>query len=192
MLDDDKIILLVDDDKASASLCETALRCFSTFKTHYARTGEEALELIEQREYAGLICDVRLPRIPGSTVVLRARALYQFLPIAFYTAHVTTSVRDTARECSAQIWQKRICEPRCFANCVVTLVDRWRSWVESQPPGGKYPRLNLYNKTFHRRRIIEQPIPCELAFTDSDLLSVENFEGVEQGTAHVGGNTAAR
>lgn len=65
-------ILVVDDETAIRTLINAVL-AREGFETASAATGEEALKLLEQQEFAVLIADIRLPGMDGLELVTRIK-----------------------------------------------------------------------------------------------------------------------
>lgn len=80
-------ILIVEDDTKTAEVIQTALQLEGSgdWETTIARSGEEALQLLEAQPVDLILLDVRLPGISGAEVYRRLRAApaTQRLPILF-------------------------------------------------------------------------------------------------------------
>jgi DNA-binding NtrC family response regulator len=78
-------ILIVDDDHAQRSLLETFLRSHG-YVTQSAASGEAALQLLTEGEYAMMISDVRMPGMSGLETLHRVRQRHPQLPVLLVTA----------------------------------------------------------------------------------------------------------
>jgi DNA-binding NtrC family response regulator len=93
-------ILIVDDDHAQRSLLETFLRS-QGYPTQSAASGEAALQLLSEEEYAMMISDVRMPGMSGLETLRRVRQTKPALPVLLVTAFAdirsaVTAMRDGA------------------------------------------------------------------------------------------------
>jgi DNA-binding NtrC family response regulator len=93
-----KPILIVDDE---ASMRESLRDWFleSGYQAEMARDGEEALKLIEEKDYGLLILDLKLPGQDGIEVLKKARKRHPDLRGIIITAYPSV---DTAREAIKQ------------------------------------------------------------------------------------------
>ena len=78
-------ILIVDDDAGQRSLLETYLRSRG-YRTESAGSGREALQLLQERKFALMISDVRMPGISGIETLRRVRQAHPTLPVLLVTA----------------------------------------------------------------------------------------------------------
>ncbi|MES2696163.1 MAG: sigma-54 dependent transcriptional regulator [Verrucomicrobiota bacterium] len=78
-------ILIVDDDHGQRSLLETFLRA-QGYQTQAAASGEAALQLLSEEEYAMMITDVRMPGMSGLETLRRVRQKHRDLPVLLVTA----------------------------------------------------------------------------------------------------------
>ncbi|MBI5768869.1 MAG: sigma-54-dependent Fis family transcriptional regulator [Verrucomicrobia bacterium] len=93
-------ILIVDDDHAQRSLLETFLRS-QGYSTQSAASGEAALQLLSEEDYAMMISDVRMPGMSGLETLRRVRQKKPGLPVLLVTAFAdirsaVTAMRDGA------------------------------------------------------------------------------------------------
>jgi len=82
-----RYILIVEDDASMAEAIQAALRLEgeAAWEINIARSGEEALQLMDARQIDLLLLDMRLPGISGAEVYRRLRAApaTRRLPIIF-------------------------------------------------------------------------------------------------------------
>ena len=93
-------ILIVDDDHAQRSLLETFLQS-QGYLTQQAASGEAALQLLRENQYAMMISDVRMPGMSGIETLRRVRQTHPELPVLLVTAFAdirsaVTAMRDGA------------------------------------------------------------------------------------------------
>lgn len=78
-------ILLVEDDESLGYLLSEYLK-IKDFEVSWARTGKEALELIESHAHHLIVLDVMLPDIDGFSLAKRLKTSYPEIPFIFLTA----------------------------------------------------------------------------------------------------------
>ena len=69
-----KAILVVDDDRQLASALQWIL-ADANFLVDVAFDGEEAILKVTAHEYDAVICDLKMPKLPGDEFYLKAREL---------------------------------------------------------------------------------------------------------------------
>ena len=84
-------ILIVDDDAGQRSLLNSFLNG-QGFATVPVSSGERALEVLGEQEFAMMISDVRMPGISGLETLHRLRKLRPALPVLLVTAYA--DIRD--------------------------------------------------------------------------------------------------
>lgn len=78
-------ILLVEDDESLGYLLSEYLK-IKDFEVSWARTGKEALELIESHAHHLVVLDVMLPDIDGFSLANKIKTSYPETPFIFLTA----------------------------------------------------------------------------------------------------------
>ncbi|MSU61286.1 MAG: sigma-54-dependent Fis family transcriptional regulator [Pedosphaera sp.] len=86
-----RCILIVDDDPGQRSLLNSFLTG-QGFTTVVAKSGEEALIALRERDFGMMISDVRMPGISGLETLRRARKEHAILPVLLVTAYA--DIRD--------------------------------------------------------------------------------------------------
>jgi DNA-binding NtrC family response regulator len=84
-------VLIVDDDAGQRSLLSSFLNG-QGFDTTPVSSGERALEVLGQQEFAMMISDVRMPGISGLETLRRLRKVRPALPVLLVTAYA--DIRD--------------------------------------------------------------------------------------------------
>ena len=101
-----KTIMVVDDEPDIAFTIRLVLE-MDGYAVLVARTGEEALEMLEREEPDVLLLDIRLPGIDGWEVLDRLRSSDRLhrLPVIMISAHAGPSAADVAlaQGCSAYL-----------------------------------------------------------------------------------------
>ena len=88
-----KAILLVDDDQQLASALQWIL-ADANFLVDVAHDGAEALLKVKAHDYDAVICDLKMPRLQGAALYLKARELRPSLGdrFIFITGYATDPV----------------------------------------------------------------------------------------------------
>jgi DNA-binding NarL/FixJ family response regulator len=95
--------VLVDDNEPVLAALETLLRDEGIDVVGTAGTGFDALRLLEQRQPAALVVDVRLPDLTGIEVARRARELAQLRPaVIVYTSFADRGLVTSALDAGAR------------------------------------------------------------------------------------------
>ena len=92
--------LVVEDDPKTAAYLKTGL-CAAGFTVDVAGDGDEALELLADRDYSILVLDVMLPRRDGWSVLSEIRGRDPQLPVVMLTARDGTENRVRGLELGA-------------------------------------------------------------------------------------------
>ena len=81
--------ILVVEDEASISrvLVKILEEEFSTYTVEVAFDGLEALELIKQKEFALVICDIKMPKMDGVEVLVKSKILHPHTPFIMISGH---------------------------------------------------------------------------------------------------------
>ena len=81
-----RTILLVDDDDSLRRVVDYSLR-EDGFIVVAASSGEEALQVVDERSIDLVLSDVRMPGMDGMHLLERVKALKPELPVVLLTAH---------------------------------------------------------------------------------------------------------
>lgn len=90
----DNYCILVEDDKDCAELLEHELRKY--FPVDVAHTGEDAISLLEEKRYAGMVLDLNLPGMSGLDILKRQEELFPDTKVIIFTGYSTESAAITA------------------------------------------------------------------------------------------------
>jgi CheY-like chemotaxis protein len=100
-------ILIVDDEPDVAELFRQRFRREArqgTYVLHFAGSGEEALEVLDQEiepELIVILSDINMPGMDGLTLLQRVKANYPNLPVMMVTAYGDDERRRRASEYGA-------------------------------------------------------------------------------------------
>lgn len=90
--------ILVIDDESAICMSLTAFLEDSGFKTSFAKSAEDALELMKKNTYDVCIVDLRLPGMSGEDLILQASAHYPRQRYMIYTGSISYSLPDQLLE----------------------------------------------------------------------------------------------
>jgi len=95
-------ILVVDDEENVALTLEAGLERLPNCEIAIATSGEQALQLFEQKPFDLLITDYKMPGTDGLTLAARVRELYPQTVIVLVTAYSSDELREQAARVSIQ------------------------------------------------------------------------------------------
>jgi two-component system response regulator AtoC len=98
--DDRARILIVDDDPDLGSVLEALLRQ-AGFSSRVVRSGEAALDAIEEHDFDAILSDVRMPGMDGLELLKRLAGRAHYVPVVLLTAHGTVPLAVEAMKCGA-------------------------------------------------------------------------------------------
>jgi PAS domain S-box-containing protein len=78
-------LLYVDDDLTLLELGKTFLENGGIFEVDIAQSGGEALDILQRKEYEGIISDYLMPEMDGIRLLERVRVRYPDLPFILFT-----------------------------------------------------------------------------------------------------------
>ncbi|MBC7384287.1 MAG: sigma-54-dependent Fis family transcriptional regulator [Bacteroidia bacterium] len=79
-------ILIIDDEKSIRNTLREILE-YESYQVDEAANGEEGLQKIENGEYDAVLCDVKMPKMDGMTVLTRAKEIDEDLPFVMISGH---------------------------------------------------------------------------------------------------------
>jgi CheY-like chemotaxis protein len=95
-------ILVVDDEESVALTLEAGLERVPDSEVATATSGEQALQLFEEKPFDLLITDYKMPGTDGMTLATRIRQLYPKTIIILVTAYSSEELRQQAARVSIQ------------------------------------------------------------------------------------------
>jgi CheY-like chemotaxis protein len=122
------VILIADDEPDFLANCERLLQPLG-FVCRTAKTGPEAIELLDQVRPDLVVADLRLPGADGLAVARRARALVPPVPVVLITAYDSAWAKDAAREAGAATYLPKPFTNAEFLNALRHCVDAQSSTV---------------------------------------------------------------
>ena len=78
-------ILICDDDRDIVSALKTYLSAESSYRLFEAYTGQQAIEIVRQRDIQLILMDVMMPELDGIAATAKLRESYN-IPIILLTA----------------------------------------------------------------------------------------------------------
>lgn len=119
-------VLLVEDNAGDALLTRQSLNeCHSPVRLHIARDGEQALQILGDRQFNPdvIILDLNIPRISGLSLLERFRE--REIPIVIFSSSWNQLEIDRALQLGAREFIKKPMDIQEFTNAVCGIVDRW-------------------------------------------------------------------
>jgi len=95
-------ILVVDDEESVALTLEAGLERVPNSEVAIATSGDQALQLFEEKPFDLLITDYKMPGTDGMTLATRVRQLYPKTIIILVTAYSSEELRQQAARVSIQ------------------------------------------------------------------------------------------
>lgn len=90
-------ILIVDDSRFQHTMLRQILEP-AGYSLHFAGNGQQALEMLDRYPIDGVIADLIMPEMRGTTLLEKIQARAQSLPVVILTADIQEHVRS---ECLA-------------------------------------------------------------------------------------------
>jgi two-component system, NtrC family, nitrogen regulation response regulator NtrX len=134
-------LLIIDDEKAIRGALRDILE-YEGYTIEEASDGEQGLELVKQNDYDVVLCDIRMPKIDGLDLLLRATEMgrsTQFIMISAF-GNLETAVEATKRGAF-----DFISKPPDLNRLLVTVknaIERGKLIVETKVLKKKVYRLN--------------------------------------------------
>jgi len=79
-------VLIIDDEKAIRNTLREILE-YESYTVDEASNGEEGLSKINDEDYAAVICDVKMPKMDGLTVLVKAKEIDEDIPFIMISGH---------------------------------------------------------------------------------------------------------
>lgn len=99
------IALVVDDNYGIRELLSYLLH-FAGWEAHTASDGQEALDLLRERQYDVVLLDIDMPRMDGVTALRLLRELHPHMKIVLMTGRLGEMEREEAERFGAAYLQK--------------------------------------------------------------------------------------
>lgn len=94
------VVLLVDDDDDFSSSIQEVLE-YNNYSVELARSGEEAIKVLENKSFNLLLLDLRLPNMDGFQVIKKLSSNGKLLPTIILSAYVNdydAEIRSLSKE----------------------------------------------------------------------------------------------
>ncbi len=107
-----KKILVVDDDVLIRVKVKNAL-IKQGYETESATDGEDALEILDHRNFDLILLDLHMPRLSGLQLLekIRTGLRYKHTPVLCMTADENSNTKETARSLGATGWIQKPLNP---------------------------------------------------------------------------------
>lgn len=133
-------LLVVDDDDASRTLLTSVLESWGYWVVE-ARSGGEALAVLQKRQFTAMLTDLEMPVLDGFVLVRQVRAREErehrpHLPIIAISAHASLTAR---RECARMGFDRVLAKPfewQSVAEAVSDLCGSLRQETNDPRPVG--------------------------------------------------------
>jgi two-component system, chemotaxis family, chemotaxis protein CheY len=105
-------VLLIDDSPSIRMLLRTVLHN-AGYSVVEAGDGEEAIDKLDGRALAAIVCDLDMPRMNGLSFLryLRQHPRYRSVPLMVLTTESRPEAKQAARSGGAQAFMNKPCTP---------------------------------------------------------------------------------
>ena len=126
-----EVVLVVEDDSKSRKLVRDLLT-FKGYEIIEAETGEEGVDLAQERRPSLILMDIRLPGIDGIRALerLRAEVTTRGIPVMAMTASVMSGDRQRVLDAGFDAFLSKPINVKGFLAAVEQLLERHRSSTE--------------------------------------------------------------
>jgi FixJ family two-component response regulator len=171
----DKSILIVDDER---NIRLTLSQCLESpdVRIDTAKSGEEALVKLKEREFRVVLLDLRLPGMDGMEVLRKVHELRPDIRIVIITAHGTIDSAVEATRLGAVDFIMKPFVPQEIRNLVSRVMDKEKA---SERRGDDYVEaIDLAGKCIEARRLDAATEPLRRAiYIDHDRPEAFNLMG---------------
>ncbi len=172
-------VLIVDDDETWLRLMEVELRVYAdTFSVITARSGSEALGVLEKNHVAAVVSDLRMPGMDGFELLSCILADYPDVPVFIVTAYDKPKTQDVVSKSGAAGYLKKPFSSEDLAEAIIHTLKK-------KSEGGSLHNVSL--ETFLQLIEMEQQT-CTLHVEDKrkDRGGVLFFKNGELMNARIG------
>jgi DNA-binding NtrC family response regulator len=121
-----KPILVVDDEAIIRESIRDWLKDVG-YRVETAKTGEEALEMIEKQDFSVIILDVRLPGKSGVTVLREVKAVKPQIKSIMITAYPSAELAAEAKKLGAVDYLIKPIFPEALERLIRETLAKWES-----------------------------------------------------------------
>lgn len=121
------LVLLVDDDEILLhALSETIRLRMSTVVVEIASSAQEALRLLQQREYSAIVSDMRMPGMDGLALLAYVQEQYPDIPVLFITGYNDREAASRAVQAGAYDYIRKPIERDDFVAALHRALSTYR------------------------------------------------------------------
>jgi CheY-like chemotaxis protein len=175
MVDRKITVLVADDEEDIREILAHRLRQ-AGFEVKEAADGSEAFQILTQRNVDAALCDLRMPKCDGSTLLKRARTMLGLrIPFAFISGDTTESVDDLLNLNSQAVFSKPF-----QVKSIVAWVQHATQAQSAEPAASQdlaeqtlanYCTVNLVNET--TRVLTGERFACRLLIGNNGELTLK-------------------
>lgn len=146
-------VLLVDDDEMLLHALSQAIELrMSTVKVETAASAEEALQLLQEREYSAIISDIKMPGMDGLTLLACVQERYPDIPVLLITGYNEHDMAMHALSAGAYDYIRKPIERDDFAAALHRALTTYqlRQQIKQQQHTLEYYALSLGHLTEHQ------------------------------------------
>lgn len=124
-------ILIIDDEKAIRTTLKEILE-YEGYQVDEAADGQAGLDKLENEDYEAVLCDIKMPKMDGITVLTKAAEMIEDVPFIMISGNATI---DTAVEATKKGAYDFISKPPDLNRLLITLrnaIDRKSMVIENK------------------------------------------------------------
>ena len=159
-------ILIVDDEINTLKVLAAALKN-SKIQVETARSGEEALDLIQKKKYSLVISDFKMGGMSGEDLLEKCKALYPDLPFILLTAHGTIELAVNAMRKGAYTYLTKPVNINLLESIVTDILVKGSSKV-SECDASMFQYLNIIGRTQAMQEVFS--LIKRVSKTDANIL----------------------
>lgn len=162
-------ILLVEDDESLGYLLSEYLK-IKDFEVSWAKTGEEALKLIEINHHHLVVLDVMLPDIDGFSLAKKLKSGYPDIPFIFLTARSLKIDVLKGFSLGAMDYLKKPIDEEELVTRIEVLISRLHANPEELKTQQKIHRIGEYSFDPKNQKLVYDNVEVDLTSRENDLL----------------------
>ena len=159
-------ILIVDDEINTLKVLAAALKN-SKIQVETARSGEEALDLIQKKKYSLVISDFKMGGMSGEDLLEKCKTLYPDLPFILLTAHGTIELAVNAMRKGAYTYLTKPVNINLLESIVSDILVKGSSKV-SECDASMFQYLNIIGRTQAMQEVFS--LIKRVSKTDANIL----------------------
>ena len=159
-------ILIVDDEINTLKVLAAALKN-SKIQVETARSGEEALDLIQKKKYSLVISDFKMGGMSGEDLLEKCKTLYPGLPFILLTAHGTIELAVNAMRKGAYTYLTKPVNINLLESIVSDILVKGSSKV-SECDASMFQYLNIIGRTQAMQEVFS--LIKRVSKTDANIL----------------------